>query len=481
MSLKWKDRLQSAVTSVAGSGLGAFTLAGALPGFRGFAASDDGQTFNNVLIVEGSAWEIRDGCVYAHSGTTLSRGTLRDSSTGSAVAFSSAATLSQTVTASDVGLLQALVSGDGIYGRSAVALGNSIVRAQGISADTMSLIEFAQIASGGALQVVANVGVNGAKSADILSVQVPLAIASGATDAIVMENSNDTASGTGVTVSQARANWRAIIETLQAAGIRPIVIGGGPRAGRPVWTYNMMLQRLCAELSVIYVNPWYRCVAAGEVWATGKTLDGTHPYAELSRIAGQDLWAAIAQHFTGTEDFPWGDTSGFLSNCLNTTNVSGVPTGWTGAAGLTHSCSEAVSGRAGNWWKLTASGISTTQVSSRTGVSLPAGSQAGDTVQLICRVRTTGFEAAGNAGNATYSMQGNIGARIQLTFTGGSAGSITLREICADTEGVATVYGTIPAGATGCNVTISVVPRTTVSGELSVQVQAQNLSLAARA
>jgi len=372
------------------------------------------------------------------------------------------------------------VPGDGIlYGRTAVALGNSIIRAQGASADTMGPLEFAQIASGGALQLIGNYGVNGAKSADILANQVPLALATTATDVFLMENSNDAASGTGVSVSVARDNWRAIIAALREGGKRPIVIGGGPRNTRPVWSYNLMLQRLCAELGVVYVYPWARCVAAGEVWSA--TLDGTHPHAGLCRIGGQDLWAAVAPLFTGTEDFPNGDTGGFLTNCLNVTNSSGVPTGWTGAAGLTHSCAEAVSGRAGNWWKLTASGISTTQVSSRTGVALPAGSQAGDLVRLIVRMRATGFEAAGNAGNVSFAQQGNLGSRIVLSFTGGTGGSITLRECCADIEGVATAYGTISEGATACNFTISLVPRTTVSGELSVQVQAQNLSLAARA
>lgn len=95
MTATHKNRLKTTISAVAGSGLGALTISTASSGYRTFGAGDDGFTFDGVLIVEGTAWEVRDGCVYTHSGTSLSRGTLQDSSTGSAITFTSAAVVSQ--------------------------------------------------------------------------------------------------------------------------------------------------------------------------------------------------------------------------------------------------------------------------------------------------------------------------------------------------------------------------------------------------
>ncbi len=95
MSANNRNRLKTTISAVASSGLGAFTISTASSGYRSFVAGDDGLTFDGVLITEGTTWEVRDGCVYTHSGTSLSRGTLMDSSTGSAIAFTSAAVVSQ--------------------------------------------------------------------------------------------------------------------------------------------------------------------------------------------------------------------------------------------------------------------------------------------------------------------------------------------------------------------------------------------------
>lgn len=102
------NRLRCAVTAVASAGLGAFTVSSAAAGFRAFGASQNGQTFDGVLITEGSAWEIRSGCVYTHSGTTLSRGTLEDSSTGSAIAFTAAAIITVSQSAAELARVQSV-------------------------------------------------------------------------------------------------------------------------------------------------------------------------------------------------------------------------------------------------------------------------------------------------------------------------------------------------------------------------------------
>ncbi|MFM8899149.1 MAG: hypothetical protein ACKOF9_04265 [Burkholderiales bacterium] len=102
------NRLRCAVSAVASAGLGAFTASSAAAGFRAFGAAQNGQTFDGVLITEGSAWEIRSGCVYTHSGTTLSRGTLEDSSTGSAIAFTAAAIITVSQSAAELSRVQSV-------------------------------------------------------------------------------------------------------------------------------------------------------------------------------------------------------------------------------------------------------------------------------------------------------------------------------------------------------------------------------------
>lgn len=102
------NRLKCSVSAVASAGLGAFTISSAPSSFRTFGASQDGRTFDGVLITEGTDWELRSGCAYTHSGTTLSRGTLEDSSTGSAIAFTTAATVAVSQSAAELARVQSV-------------------------------------------------------------------------------------------------------------------------------------------------------------------------------------------------------------------------------------------------------------------------------------------------------------------------------------------------------------------------------------
>lgn len=113
--MAYRNRLVTTISAVAAAGLGAFTVGPAQSGYATFSAGDNGLTFD-VSVVEGTAWEVRTGCVYTHSGTTLSRGTLESSSTGSAIAFTAAAVLTVTMAASTGDAIKALVSGEGKLG-----------------------------------------------------------------------------------------------------------------------------------------------------------------------------------------------------------------------------------------------------------------------------------------------------------------------------------------------------------------------------
>lgn len=92
-----KNRVRCTISNTPG-GAGALTLSTADTGYRTLGAGDDGLSFD-VVITDGTAWEVRTGCIYTHSGTSLARGTLEDSSTGSAITLTSAAVVTVTATA----------------------------------------------------------------------------------------------------------------------------------------------------------------------------------------------------------------------------------------------------------------------------------------------------------------------------------------------------------------------------------------------
>ena len=363
-----------------------------------------------------------------------------------------------------------------------LGMGDSIMRCQGIANNTASFLEYWAAASNGTMKIVGNLGTNGAKTADLISSQLATAVASSAQYVVVMEAANDALNSVSVTTH--RANMVTILQALLAARKVPILVGAPPLSGYNIWQYNAADQQTCIALGVKYINPWSGCALNGSWRDSTYSLDNVHPYPKASRIAGAAAWVATQGMFVGTPDIAWTSAleNSMLTNCLNLTNVAGVPTGWTGAAGLTHSCAEAGTGEViGNWWKMTATAITGWQVNTRTGVALPSGWAAGDTARMSARLRSVGFEANSGAANATYPTQGAMGCYISLAWTGGTAGSMILREIDADVNGVFSIDGIIPAGTTGANFSVVVTQQATVSGEFSVaQLQVHNPTLAAR-
>lgn len=105
MATTYRNRLQTTVSAVASAGLGAFTVSTASSGYISFVSGDNGLSFD-ISVVEGTAWETRTGCVYTHSGTSLARGTLESSSTGSAIAFTAAAIVTATPSAAKFAALE---------------------------------------------------------------------------------------------------------------------------------------------------------------------------------------------------------------------------------------------------------------------------------------------------------------------------------------------------------------------------------------
>src|SRR5574343_1419541 len=92
-----RNRVQMTVSGTPGTGT--ITLNAASSGYQSFATAYGGNATVDILIEEGAAWEVARDCTYTNSGTTVTRGTLEASSTGSAVSFTSAAVVSVIATA----------------------------------------------------------------------------------------------------------------------------------------------------------------------------------------------------------------------------------------------------------------------------------------------------------------------------------------------------------------------------------------------
>lgn len=85
--------VKQSVTNTPGTVSG-FTLGAAVAEFMAFPAAANGLSFDCMIEEAGLGKELRTGCVYTHSGTTLTRGTLEASTSGSALNFTSACKVS---------------------------------------------------------------------------------------------------------------------------------------------------------------------------------------------------------------------------------------------------------------------------------------------------------------------------------------------------------------------------------------------------
>ncbi len=211
------NRVKMTVTSVASAGTGDITLNAASAGFRSFATAYGANATVDILITEGTAWEIARNCTYTHSGTTVSRGTLENSSTGSAVAFTSAAVVSVIATALKGNKLeQVLVSGFSAYGdgSSTVSITNGGTTVVSSAAkteefdirgdfDTSTGIWLPTLAG---LYLIGGTAIIGPNTTD------------GATTAVYIEHSTDGSTWTDTT--KRSLLWRGV------AGSGPVSVGG---------------------------------------------------------------------------------------------------------------------------------------------------------------------------------------------------------------------------------------------------------------
>ena len=104
-----KNRVKMTVSGTPGTGT--ITLGSAVSGYQSAATAYGGNATIDILVEEGTAWEVARDCTYTNSGTTVTRGTFEASSTGSAVSFTSAAVVSEILTATKGGYSETALKG----------------------------------------------------------------------------------------------------------------------------------------------------------------------------------------------------------------------------------------------------------------------------------------------------------------------------------------------------------------------------------
>ena len=109
MAISYVDRLSTNISTTPSTS-GNFTPSTAVANYITFSAGMDGSIFD-ILILDSTVpgWEIRTNCTYTYSTNTLSRGTLVQSSTGSAVNLTSNSVVSNILTAERIVAIQASI------------------------------------------------------------------------------------------------------------------------------------------------------------------------------------------------------------------------------------------------------------------------------------------------------------------------------------------------------------------------------------
>lgn len=121
----------------AAPGTGNIAVGAAVAGpYRTLGAAQDGMTFD-VAITDGNAWEVRTGCVYTHGTTTLTRGTLEDSSTGAAISLSASAQVMVTSVSSRESYVERLMRGTQPGGRLTLTSGVPVTTSDVTGATTI--------------------------------------------------------------------------------------------------------------------------------------------------------------------------------------------------------------------------------------------------------------------------------------------------------------------------------------------------------
>jgi len=444
------NRLRCVVTNTPGTS-GNFVVGAAPAGRRGFSAAEDGKTFE-LIISEGNAWEVRTGCVYTHSTTTVTRGTLADSSTGSAINFTAAAVVSvgltakaltdlevfRAVSAVQVAAMKAAASG-AVY---ALLNGGSV--RLGVVGDSLlnfatSFIHACVGAMDGRISLGYKAAVGGATSSSMLAQVDSLPASCNAV--LMMEGTND--ANAGVSKAAHIANLKAVADAIVARGAVPLVCAS-PTRETTVSVINgyWLAERLwCEAAGIAYVDPWSRYIDTDGSWIAGCTTDGDHPNPATMVQVGLDMAALLAAGKSGYL-LPRSNSlgEGLFTNALLLLDgdANGRPDGWSRltVTGENFSLSPASYPARGNKCTVVISQTSAAEIFRAIG---GAGWSVGDTLRV--------------SGMISLASMSNCNFRVYARVVG-SAPFDTIPLVrqanCSDTYFVGDVV--MPAGATDLQV-----------------------------
>lgn len=302
-----------------------------------------------------------------------------------------------------------IVGGARAPGNTVVYFGDSLM---GGGPDTInSLVRLGTwitLSAGGRLRVIQNSGIPGNTTAQMLARIEPDVLALNPSVCIVMGGTNDVAQS--VPLATYIDNMTEIMDRLQAAGIRPVVLTIPPRAlsRSLISQYNAWLTAWCAGRGIPIIDTFTPAFdpATGGIISTFDS-DGTHFNQSGYRMLGQKVWDAIESLFPNAALAPAtanDDASNLIANGLfiGDENSDGVADSWSRSGTMTTSLVAGESDVAGNWQVMDATGTTTryiNQVINTEGNAAPGdwmhftgladiGASADDarwSVQVICR------------------------------------------------------------------------------------------------
>ena len=342
MSTTHINRLRCSISNTPGTSGNVVVGAATSAARRTFTAAEDGKSFEPTFE-QGNAWEVRTGCVYTHATATLTRGTLVDSSTGSAINLTSAAVVSlgptakqmtdlepargislqlaTAVKASSAGAVFSLLNSTGarigVVGNSILAFVTSFINAAVGALDGRATMEY-------------KAAVGGVTSAGMLGQAATLPASCNVV--AMMEGTND--ANAAVSTATHISNLKAVAAEITSRGFVPLVIASPTRETTVSTIIGYWLpERLwCESAGIAYVDPWSRYFDTDGSWVAGCTTDGDHPTPSTMLQVGLDMAGLLAAGKTGYL-LPRSNSlgEGLFSNALllSDGDANGRPDGWS--------------------------------------------------------------------------------------------------------------------------------------------------------
>jgi hypothetical protein len=347
---------------------------------------------------------------------------------------------------------------------TAIAIGDSTVYASACT----GFFELLCALSMGRFQFVRNAGVNGNTTTQMVA-RFDADVGAYKPSVVFMMGSVNNI-GASVSVAQAVIDYTSMINRTRAWGGTPILVAACPYDTSPsgLQAYNIALCRLAQTLGVQFVDPWKTCVLTsnGHWIDSTYTPDGTHPTPLAARIgATYALTQLTLPTFYPNLPQNNADTNNKISNGLFLNGSGGTPTGWTVDAAFTSTQSAGASDVLGNWWNLAFSALAAYKLA--TGPISFSGLAVGDTVQIVARVKSVGFEANGVG---VSPGAGKVDAVLSVGYSGPGGGITLIPSLGGDLAGgVYSATAVIPATTSGLSMSVAIGPRSsTVSGTLSI-------------